>query len=265
MKIPRFSLFAVSTVFALGLVGGPTPVRAETPEEASRRQAAEKLLEIRKTADLVNSTVTRMGDMTDRISDSASKQAGPSVDQKEFGQKMRTEARDMISKEFNWEALKPEFVQAYSQAFTEAELKEMTAFYQTPTGKKLVVLEPEISGKLSKLSQEKAMAIMPRVVQHLRDLVAATKPPGSSPGPLAPPLPPGMTAPPPPPPGLMVPPPPPPGAMPSAPPTMTQPPAPPSTTPPPPPPPTMTPPAAPSGTTVPPAVHPGSMSEPGTR
>ena len=281
MKTSRFPFLAVSAALALGVAGSPTSVRAQAPipapapDDAKRRQAAEELLKVRKTEDLVNSTVTRMGEMTDRISDNAAKQAGASVNPQEFSQKLRTEARDMIRKEFNWEALKPEFVQAYSQAFTETELKEMTAFYQSPTGKKLVAMEPEIQGRLSKLSQEKAMAVMPRVVQHLRELVAATKPPGSPPSPLAPPLPPGLTAPPSPPPGMMIPPPPPPGMMPNSPPAATTPAAPPNFTPPPPPPsmavppapPTMTPPPAPSGTAAAsstPAVHPSGKSEPGT-
>ena len=251
MKTPRLPLLAASAALALSLACGTTLLRADAPDEAKRREAAEELLKARHTEDIVNGTVNRMGEMTDRISDQAAKQAGPPVDQKEFAQKLRTEARDMIKKDFNWEALRPEFVQAYSQAFTEKELKELTAFYETPLGKKLIATEPEISGKLSKLSQEKAMSIMPRVVQHLREMVAATKPapaPGSSPGNLlTPPLPPGLSAPPPPPPGLMIPPPPPTGAIPSA-------------------PPMSAPPAAPSSATAPgatPAVHPNGKAEPG--
>ena len=254
MQTPRFSVLAASAALVLGLAGGPSLLRAETPDETRHREAAEEFIKVRKTEDMVNAQINRMGDMTDRISDSAAKQAGASVNPAEFAQKLRTEARDMIRKEFSWESLRPEFVHAYEGAFTEAELKDMIAFYQTPTGKKLVAVEPEISGKLTKLSQERAMSIMPRVVQHLRELVAATKPAGAPGGnPLAPPLPPGLPIPPPPPPGLMIPPPPPPGAIPSAPPAGTPPPAVPSATP-----------VAPSATAAP-TVHSEGKSEPGTR
>ncbi len=266
MKIPRCSLLAVSAAFALSLACGPTPVRAETPpDDAKRREAAEELLKARKTEDLVNNQANHLMDGTDQVSANFAKQAGAAANQQELLQKMRTETHDLIRKEFNWEALKPEFVQAYSQAFTEAELKEMIAFYQTPTGKKLAALEPEISDKLSKLSQDKVRSIIPHVMQRMREMVAATKPPGTSTGPQVPGLPPGMTAPPPPPPGLVIPPPPPPGAVPSAPPTMTPPPALPGM-PSPPAPPTMTPPPPPPASTssTTPAVHPGGKTEPGT-
>ena len=269
MPNPRFSLLVASAVLVLGLVGNPTLLRAQTPapDDAKRHAAAEEYLKARNTEEIVNSTVNRMGEMTDRISDSASKQAGPSVNPQEFAQKLRGEARAMISKDFNWAALRPEFVQAYSQAFTETELKDLTAFYQTPTGKKLVATEPEISGRLSKLSQEKAMSIMPRVVQHLRELVAATKPPGA-PGNnnnlLVPPPPPGLSVPPSPPPGLMIPPPPPPGMVPNAPSSGPLPVAPPLAYPPF----SAKPPMGPSSTVVPspaPSARPDGRSETGTR
>ncbi len=264
MKIPRFSLLAVSAVFALGLAGGLTPVRADPPPpDAGRRAAAEEFLRVRKTEDLVNSTVARMGDMTDRISDSASKQAGPSVNQQEFSQKLRSEARAMITKELNWEAMKGEFVQAYSQAFTEAELKEMTAFYADPNREKTrrhgtrnfrQALEAQPGkGDVHHAARRAAPArtghgheaarFVARVdgagapAGHDRAAPAAAWDDDS--------------------------PPPPPGAVPSAPPSMIPPPAPPTAVPPPVPPA----PVAPSGTAAPSstsAVHPGGKTEPGT-
>ena len=97
--VPRL---AACAALALSLACGPTPLRAETaPDDAKRREAAEELLKARHTEDIINATVNRMGEMTDKISDQAARQAGPSVDQKEFAQKLKTDARDMVKKEFN--------------------------------------------------------------------------------------------------------------------------------------------------------------------
>ena len=37
-----------------------------------------------------------------------------------------------------------EIARLYASRFTEAELKEIVTFYRTPTGKKVITLEPEI-------------------------------------------------------------------------------------------------------------------------
>jgi uncharacterized protein len=37
-----------------------------------------------------------------------------------------------------------EFANAYASRFSEAELKELVTFYRTPTGKKSIVIEPQI-------------------------------------------------------------------------------------------------------------------------
>ena len=49
--------------------------------------------------------------------------------------------RDVIvawsNKYVTWEATAPELVKVYTKAFTEPELKEITRFYETPTGRKM--------------------------------------------------------------------------------------------------------------------------------
>ena len=199
MKIPRF-LSLAAAAFALVL-----SARADDADLAKRRMAAEEFLSVRRTEDLVNATATQMGEMTDRISDGASRQAGAGTNPAELAAKLRTEARGMIARELTWDSVRPAFVQAYADAFTEAELHEMTAFYKSPAGQKLVATDPQVLGQMEKSSREKAMALMPRVVQRLREMVAATNPPGSSPPSLAPPLPPGLTVPPAPPANMLPP------------------------------------------------------------
>ena len=200
MKIPRFLPLAAVVASALVLT-----CRADDADTAKRRAAAEEFLAARRTDDLINTTATQLGEMTDRISDGASKQAGAGTDQGALAAKLRAEARGMIARELTWDGVRPAFVQAYAEAFTEAELKEMTAFYKSPVGQKLVANDPRVLGQMEKTSREKAMSLMPRVVQRLRELVAQTNPPGSAPPSMAPPLPPGLV-PPPAPPSNMVPP-----------------------------------------------------------
>src|SRR5437879_1667067 len=59
--------------------------------------------------------------------------------------------RDVIvewaKKYLTWETLMPEFVKAYKEAFTESEIRELIAFYQTPVGQKMLVKMPELLQK----------------------------------------------------------------------------------------------------------------------
>lgn len=77
---------------------------------------------------------------------------------------------EWIGKYFTWDAMVPEVSRIYKEAFTEPELREMIAFYQTPTGQKALARMPELmqkgasvgvtlaqkhSGELEKMVQER--------------------------------------------------------------------------------------------------------------
>jgi uncharacterized protein len=49
-----------------------------------------------------------------------------------------------LNKYMNWESLKEEIITAYTQEFTEQELKQLTEFYKTPLGKKAVEKMPKL-------------------------------------------------------------------------------------------------------------------------
>jgi hypothetical protein len=63
-----------------------------------------------------------------------------------------------VKKHYTWENLSPAMIKVAMDTFTEAELREMTAFYLTPTGKKLLEKNPELmrkSGEITTIIFEK--------------------------------------------------------------------------------------------------------------
>lgn len=56
-----------------------------------------------------------------------------------------------FDKYMSYEALKPELVKLYGDAYTAKELREIAAFYKTPVGKKSVALMPELMAKGSEI------------------------------------------------------------------------------------------------------------------
>jgi uncharacterized protein len=62
------------------------------------------------------------------------------------------------------EILERVYYPTYDQYFTELDLKELILFYETPIGKKLILISPELSATSQKLTFE---VIMPRLSQIL--------------------------------------------------------------------------------------------------
>lgn len=72
-----------------------------------------------------------------------------------------------LRKYMSWENLKGYYIQIYAEAFTEQELREITAFYRTETGQKLVKLTPELTSKGMALGQEIVMKHLPELQQMI--------------------------------------------------------------------------------------------------
>jgi hypothetical protein len=50
-----------------------------------------------------------------------------------------------VHKHVSWASVKEDMITIYAQEFTEKELKQLTAFYQTPVGQKAVEKLPELT------------------------------------------------------------------------------------------------------------------------
>ena len=73
-----------------------------------------------------------------------------------------------FQKHMSWESLEFEFIYMYSQAFTAKELKELTAFYETPTGKKTIEKMPQLMAQGAQIGSA-------RVQENMAELEAMIK------------------------------------------------------------------------------------------
>jgi hypothetical protein len=60
-----------------------------------------------------------------------------------------------ISKHMSFENLEPQMIKMYADAFTAQELRDINAFYQTPTGKKTIKVIPELMSKGAQIGMER--------------------------------------------------------------------------------------------------------------
>ncbi len=69
-----------------------------------------------------------------------------------------------------WDEMLAEFVPLYARHFTAAELRQMSAFYKTPVGMKVISTMPQLAGESMQISQKVMMprlnAMMQKMVKH---------------------------------------------------------------------------------------------------
>lgn len=76
--------------------------------------------------------------------------------------------RDFLGRYVTWSALRDDYAELYAGAFTEEELREMTAFYRTPAGQKLARATPQ----LSRLGAELSERVIRAHADELRQVIA---------------------------------------------------------------------------------------------
>jgi uncharacterized protein len=70
-----------------------------------------------------------------------------------------------VEKYMSWESLRPDLIALYTQAFTEDELREIVAFYQSPVGQKAIKAIPTLMAQGGQIGVK-------RIQEHLPELQA---------------------------------------------------------------------------------------------
>ena len=74
-----------------------------------------------------------------------------------------------LTKYLSWASVKEDTITAYTQEFTEPELKKLTEFYKTPVGKKASEKLPQLAFLAGQLGLKKAQANQTELRQMLED------------------------------------------------------------------------------------------------
>jgi hypothetical protein len=78
------------------------------------------------------------------------------------------EVRSFFAKYMSWDALKEDMIKMYMDEFTEKELKDMTVFFKTPTGKKLAAKQSTLTLRGAQLGQAKIQPHLMELQQILQ-------------------------------------------------------------------------------------------------
>jgi uncharacterized protein len=71
--------------------------------------------------------------------------------------------RAFFAKYVTWATLRDSYAQIYADLFTVQELRDMLAFYHSPTGRKVAELTPELTERGSELGRQAVQAHLPEL------------------------------------------------------------------------------------------------------
>ena len=76
--------------------------------------------------------------------------------------------RAFFSKNFTYELLEDDYIQIYCNEFTEDELRELTEFYKTDIGQKLLVKLPILMKKGAELGENRVKEFLPELLDSVK-------------------------------------------------------------------------------------------------
>ena len=108
----------------------------------------------------------------------------------ELVESIHTESQNFFKENFEWDEIEPQIAKLYADAFTEAELRELLAFYETPTGSKAVSQMPMLMQQGMAMAMGRIQTKMPEfqkkvnaLIQAYRAKTAKAGPASAGPGP----------------------------------------------------------------------------------
>lgn len=141
-------------------------------DEASHAAQAKRLLELTHAKNLTVPVYTQVRQAFEQRF--AEAQAPDS--KKALLESYQAKANVALDKAIGWQKLEPQMISLYSAAFTEAELKELIAFYQSPTGSKVLARMPALMAQSVQISQSQLQPAVPEVNKLLTEMSAELAP-----------------------------------------------------------------------------------------
>ena len=88
----------------------------------------------------------------------------------------QAKANAALDSAIGWNKLKPKMVDLYTATFTEAELKDLVKFYESPLGKKVLREMPKVTQQSAQLTQQSLEPAVPVVNKLLEDMTKELDP-----------------------------------------------------------------------------------------
>jgi len=129
--------------------------------EAPAREDVERLMELSDADAMMDNTYQQMNTMMKNMAGNLGIQPDEQHLYDEFNDRMT----NLLKEEVNWASMKPQMVDIYQRNFTQQEIDDIIAFYETETGQALLEKMPTVMQESMMVSQQAVQAIMPEIQQ----------------------------------------------------------------------------------------------------
>lgn len=127
--------------------------------DASHTQAALKLLEVTNSHNLTEEMITEVKQRLDELSISEALNS----QQTDLFEKFQRDMRALIDTRLKWDTLKIEYAAIYTRTYSESELTQLTTFYQTELGQKLLSNAGSVSHAFAQIPQRHMDELIPEM------------------------------------------------------------------------------------------------------
>ncbi|OLU27406.1 hypothetical protein BVH03_14415 [Pseudomonas sp. PA15(2017)] len=155
-RIPAFCIAALMAV-------GSTQVLADARSHAADAERFLQLANADKLAVPVYAQVQQM--FAQRFAETKAPESKKAV-----LESYQAKANAELDKAVGWDKLKPDMVKLYTSNFSEQELKDLIAFYESPLGQKVLKQMPALTAQSAQITQAKLESAVPAVNKLLTDM-----------------------------------------------------------------------------------------------
>ena len=67
----------------------------------------------------------------------------------------------------DWDEISEDVIRTYANHFTADELRQLTAFYQSPIGQRFVEVSPQLNASIQEITARRMQNVMPQMQQEL--------------------------------------------------------------------------------------------------
>ena len=157
-------------IVLLSLLCLPPLLHAQDAVDPKRSAAAEELLKAMHSEETMAKMMANQKENVKKMTASfMPKDLSP--ENLKRAEDLESTALDTIFQQMTWDSVKPDFIQIYSEVFTEKELKDLAAFYNTPIGQKFIEKMPDLQSKTIEIMQKRMTTLMPAIRAALQDAI----------------------------------------------------------------------------------------------
>lgn len=129
-------------------------------DDSSKEAAAEALIEATRIESMMAQMYAQIPQMIGGLLPQ-----GPNAPTQEDMQKLMERTVGFIDERIGYQAMKPEYVAMYADAYSEEDLLALTEFMESPLGQRFLDATPELMAQASTMARQRMSEAMPELLE----------------------------------------------------------------------------------------------------